>query len=171
MAKGKIKSIEDIVNYFIDIKNRCGIDKLISINDNLLSINNKDISVLFKLDRTLLSEIHSKLKDDIISLDLKNDTHQTLNSYLPYMDDIENSNWLDINVNELYEGKIISIAMASYNITINKNSFPLKFKKSEFNNIKYRIFNTPNRILSLSKKFESDLPDTNFYIFRLFQII
>lgn len=126
--------------------------------------------VFFKIDNELLNLIKEEYKDLIFTIDIENPEHRLYIDYEKYLND---ENEIEINSDELYNGKIININIENfeYPILINKDSFPCKLKKAEFKDISYSIFNNPNHILSLNKKFISDIEGGNFNMYRLFQII
>jgi hypothetical protein len=135
------------------------------MNDILISpvIDNM---ILFKVDIGLLSTLNNLYS----ASDLNNPDHCRFNTFINYL---ETDNILPLDSDAIYRGELIEIKIAGHElpITINKDSFPLKLKKSEFNNIGYRIYSSPDHIFSLSKKFESSLENHSFTMFKLFQIV
>lgn len=81
--------------------------------------------------------------------------------------------WMPIDDAKMSSGEIIYIKMDGfdYDIEINNTIFPLRFKKAEFGDFSYRIFNEPFHSFVIRKKFVSPINDASFYIVRVFRII
>lgn len=166
MGKTKIESVEKCLERFNDIRERCKVKELIQLNNLLMGMNEKEVTIIFKLDSSLLDIID---KSNIIPIDLNNPDHSVYNEYSNYTDDP----LIDIDPESLFKGDILDIKINNfeYPVSISKDSFPFKLKKAEYNNIGYKIYNSPKHLLSLSKKFISTLDNHSFTLFRLFQII
>jgi len=151
MAKKKIPSMEDALNDFKSIMLRASLSDYLHVNGILISKNPKDVSVIIKPDKSLYKYIE----------------------YIKYTDESNKELWIDINCDDLYAGKVISISVNGFNyeVSVNKNSVPLKLRKAEFNNISYRIFTNPKLILTLAKRFDGYVDDSSFTMFRLYQIL
>lgn len=173
MAKKKESSIGDAINIFEDVMTRSSLSDYIHVNRTILSKSDKGYSVIIVIDQSLWNallekeEFKEKLKEFNISDNENIDT-----KIFTYGDDINNNLWIDVDLESLYAGKVVKINIDNleYDITIHKNVIPLKLKKGEFNNIKYRVF-TNDMTLALSKRFEYPLEDLGFTIIRLFKII
>lgn len=168
MAKKKQSSLEDAINTFEDVMTRSSLSDYFHVNRTLLSKNPKDNSVLVVVDQILWNAIIDKpeIKDHMM------EASQEDAKICAYGDDLNNEAWIELDADELYSGKIIKVTIdkLEYDISINKALIPLKLKKSEFNNIRYRVF--PNdMILALQKRFDYPLEDHGFSVIRIFQII
>lgn len=166
MAKTKVESVEKSLERFKDIKERCKVKQLIQLNNLLMGMNEKEVTIIFKLDSDLMNVID---KSDIIPIDLNNPDHSIYNEYSNYTDDP----LIDIDTESLFKGDILDIKINNfeYPVSISKDSFPFKLKKAEYNEIGYKIYNSPKHVLSLSKKFISTLDNHSFTLYRLFQIV
>jgi len=175
MAKKKIPSMEDALNDFKSIMLRASLSDYLHVNGILISKNPKDVSVIIKPDKSLFQKILDdlELKDHITELDESNSEEYKYIEYIKYTDESNKELWIDINCDDLYAGKVISISVNGFNyeVSVNKNSVPLKLRKAEFNNISYRIFTNPKLILTLAKRFDGYVDDSSFTMFRLYQIL
>lgn len=168
MAKKRQSSLEDAINTFEDVMLRASLSDYFHVNRTLLSKNPKGNSVLVVVDQTLWNGIMDKpeIKDRIM------EASQEDAKICAYGDDLNSDAWIELNSDELYSGKIIKINIDNleYDLSINKALIPLKLKKSEFNNISYRVF-PKDMILVLRKHFDYPLDDHSFSVIRIFQIV
>jgi hypothetical protein len=165
--------MEDAINIFQDVMQRASLSDYFHVNRSLLSKNDKDNSIIILVDQTLWNEIINipDINQHISEIDVKNSDDLNMVNMCTYCSD-PNNTWIELNCDDLYSGKVIKIKVDNfeYDLSVNKALIPLKLKKSEFNNISYRIF--PDKmILALKKRFEYPLEDHGFSIVRLFQII
>lgn len=174
MAKKKIPSLEDALEYFKDVINRASLNDYLHVNGILISKNPKDTSILIKPESDLLNKIieDPDIKSKIKELDVSNPDESKYNEFIEYIEN-EDEGWVDINCDDLYTGKVINISVNGFNydLSINKNSIPLKLRKSEFNNISYRIFTSPKLVLCIKKKFEGCVENSSFIMMRMYQIL
>lgn len=170
MAKAKEPSIEDAVNNFKDVIKRGNFNKLFRYNNNIYTVNDKNITLWISVDKTLMELIEKEYNIEELN-PLK---HREIIDNMKYLDDIDKEDyWTKIADEEMMTDKMISINVNDfeYKIEINSKIFGIRFKKAEVNNFAYRIHNDKIRSLSVKKKYESPIPNTNFTIMRLFQII
>lgn len=170
MAKKKELSIEDAVNSFKDVISRGSFNPLLRYNNNIYTMNDKNITLWISVDKTLMELIEKEYNIEELN-PLK---HRNIIDNMKYLEDINNEDhWNKIPDEDMITDKMISINVndLEYKIEINFKIFGIRFRKAEVNNFAYRI-NKDNIIsLSVKKKYESPIPDTNFTIMRLFQII
>lgn len=179
MGKKKEPSVEDVLKSFKDVMKRSSLTSFISINNQLVSKNDKKKTILIDVDRTLLSAIiaDEELKRQINELNMENGDSSSIIPLLRFVDNLDEG-WFPLDADKLSSGKIISIKVHDkweYEIPIGRSLLPLKLRKSENNNISYKIFKTSSGDaisleLGLKKKFESVVPDTNFTLIRMFKI-
>ena len=174
MAKAKKPSLENAINIFEDVMQRALLSDYYHVNRTLLSKNLKGNSILIVIDQTLWNAIIDKpeIKEKMKELDLTKIDDQENAKICSYGDDLNNDSWIELDCETLYAGKIIKLNIdgLEYNLTINKNLIPLKLKKAEFNNIKYRVF-PDTMTLALKKRFDYSIEDHGFDIIRLFKIV
>lgn len=169
MAKKKEQGLADAVNIFEDAMQRASLTDYFHVDKTLISKSPKDYTVLIVVDQALWNglidnpEFKDKLRSTIDPDDIK------LCAYSRGLDD---NAWVELNAEELYSGKVIKLSIDNleYELSVNKALIPLKLKKSEFNNIGYRVF-PDNMILALKKRFEYPIEDHGFTIIRIFQIV
>lgn len=179
MAAKKEPNIDEAVNIFKDVMQRASLSNYVHINAIMLSENNKGNSILVipesNLWLKLLEDVD--LKDHIKEIDISNpQEHDKLELY-QYAESLENKSlWFDFNIEDLFKGKVIKIKVSDqydYDVPINKNMIPIKLRKSEFNNISYRVFTGGNHIvLALKKKFVYEgISEASFSMIRLLKVI
>lgn len=178
MASKKKPSIDEALNIFKDVMQRASLSNYVHYNSKLVSENNKGNSILIIPESELWLKIleDNDIKEHLKELDISDVKEREKLSLYQYMEDIDdNTVWFNIDIDELFKGKIIRIKVSDnheYDIPINKNILPLKLKKSEFNEISYRVFRNKNIILALKKKFiYNGIPNSNFTIIKLFKVI
>jgi hypothetical protein len=173
LAKKNVASIENAINLFEEAMTRSSLSDYFHVNRTLLAKNNKDQSILIKVEQELWNAIidKSSFKEHLTELDVSNPEHQDSIKLCSYSDDITNESWIDLNCEELYAGKVLKLTVddLEYDLSVNKALIPLKLKKSEFTNITYRIF--PDRTLALKKYFNYPIDNCGFSIIRIFQIV
>lgn len=179
MAKKKEPSIDEALNIFKDAINRASLlSPFLYTNSTLLSENAIGKTTLLVPETNLWLKLleDNDLKESIREIDISNPIeHDKLELY-QYAEKIEDKSlWYDLNTDDLYAGKIIKIKISDkydYDVPINKNILPIKLKKSEFNNISYRIFIRKHIVLAIKKKFVYEgIPDASFSIIKLLKVI
>ena len=173
MAKKNKSSLEDAINIFQDAMQRASLSDYINVNRTLLSKNNNDNSVIIIIDQTLWNALIEipEIKNNVRELDITKSEESSMVPICTQCNDSSDS-WIEIDCEELYSGKVIKIKVEGfeYDISINKALIPLKLKKSEFNNVSYRIF-PDTMTFALKKRFEYPLEDHGFEVIRIFQIV
>lgn len=176
MAKKTKPSSEDALNILEDALVRASLSDYYYVNRITLSKNIKGNTILVVFDQNLWNDIIDKpeFKDKLNELDLTKSENSLKINLCSYGEDLTNEAWIDLDAETLYNGKIIKISIdgLEYDLSVNKNLIPLKLKKSEFNNISYRVFPPDVRtVLALKKRFDYPLEGYGFTIIRLFQIV
>lgn len=174
MAKAKKQSIEDAINIFEDVMDRSSLTDYLFMNRILISKNPKEHTILIPVDQCLWNALieNPKFKSHIQELDVIDDENNDIIKNCSYCNDLNSDSWVDLDCNELYAGNLLKINIEGleYDININKALIPLKLKKAEFTDIKYRIF-IDDMTLALKKRFNYPIEDCGFSIIRLFQIV
>lgn len=179
MGKKKEPSMADATNQIKDVMNRASLSNYFFVNTKIISKGPKG-SVIVVPDKELwVSMINDKeISDKMKELDLKKPEDGYFIDIASYAEDINDKSWVEIDPEAMYMGKIIKIRVHEnfeYDVPINKDLLPLKLKKAEFNNITYKIFINEGKELSLSlgikKYFDYPLPESGFYIMRLFKVL
>lgn len=174
MAK-KEPCIADAAITFMNILERSQFTSLLRDNRILYTKNKKNASgTVFVIDQSLwnvLSEDQdfvemSRELNPLIPLD------RIILDRLYFAKDMDNG-WIDIPTESMLNDDRIYINLEGfeYKIEINKSIWPVRFKKNEFDNFSYRIFNKPFNAFAIRKKFEGPVDDSSFYMMRVFQII
>lgn len=186
LAKKKVPSIEDAIELFKETMIRVSLASYYQVNNILLSINNDQNKILIIPDPELWEEMWSnrgvedieefKKSDPLFrvkELDITVPEEYEFQQWFQYGENLVD-NWIPIDLKEdLFTGKIfkINIKGYEYDIPINRELMPIKLKKSEFENISYRVFLKPLPILSIKKRFDFPIEGCGFTLMRLFQII
>lgn len=170
MAKKKEPSIDEALNNFLDVMQRASLFDYVHVNSDIISENPKGNSIIIPVEQILWEELLKKKEftDHLQELNLTDDKA----SLLKYLDN--EPLWIDVDIDEFFNGKTIQIKVSSYeyNIPLNKNALPIRLKKSEFNNISYRIFIDDHVVLALKKKFIYEgIDGCNFSMIRLFKVV
>jgi len=141
-----------------------------NVNGILLSKNSSDSIILVIPDKPLLRALIQN-KNLVEELDPSNPYNYM--DLLKYGNDLDGDAWLEIkDLQTIYDGKSIEIEIKDhgYPIIVTKDLLPIKLKKDEFNNIKYRIFLDP-LVCGLKKEFTSTNEGYGFTMMRLFKVI
>ena len=162
MAK-KLSPVEAGLSRFNDIMQRIGVDKVFHCNRVWL-YEGESFRLLIAPDDDLYEElITGEWNDKILTPSIE---QEKITSYA------NKDCILEIDEDEEYhKGKVISIKVKNfqYDINVNRDLMAFKMKKSEFNNMSYRIFiEKDSIILAFRKRFKEPY---GFDIIRLFQII
>ena len=174
MARKKIPSMEEALNIFKDVMTRASLKNYVYVNNIMISKNPKDQSVLIIPDQELWKVImeDAELSKDIRALNPENpdDSHNIQIS--SYAEDL-NEGWFDIDLQVMYVGSLFRIKVdgLEYRIPINKSLIPLKLRKAEYNNISYRVFLSPDKVLAVKKKFDYPILGCGFTVMRILQIL
>ena len=173
MAK-KEATIQDAVNQFMDVMTRTKVtgfkrnDRVLYAEtakcNNLLLI--PDIALWNELcDDPDLNEITRELNPGV-----KEDAYRLVMTNVgKHMDD----EWIPIDDNKMLNDDIVYVKVEGfeYDIELNKTIFPLRFKKAEWGNFAYNIFDQPFHSFAIRKQFVSPIEDASFYVVRVFRII
>lgn len=181
MAKKKIPSIDDALKTFKEVMKRASLSNYHYVDGILLSRlskNNRVISILVVPDEELWLRIinDEELKPNIKELDIAIPEEYVLKDIFQYGKDLNSNSWINLDSEEIQKGKVISISVRDgwdYEIPINKDQLPVKLKKAEFNNIKYKVIDNINLVLLLQKRFDSPVgvEAGGFSMLRVFRII
>lgn len=174
MAKKKVPSVDDAITIFKNAMLRASLSDYLYVNNNLISSNDKGNTIIVIPDQTLWLRIIDDvdMKDHLSELDINKKGDREKMKLLQYAGDFDNDAWVEIDNDVLFSGKLFNINVEGleYEVPINKGLIPLKLRKAEYNNIKYRIF--PDSILSLKKRFDFPaIENCGFSIVRMFQLI
>lgn len=120
---------------------------------------------------TALSE-DPDIKDITVELNPAID-HDRLRMEMMSFGEKMDEEWIDIKDEDMTNDHMLAIKVEGfdYDIEINNNIFPLRFKKAEAGGIAYRIFNQPFHSFVIRKKMETPVEGGSFYIARVFRII
>ena len=175
MARKKEPSVKDSLEVFQSVIDRIGGPKLIYQNRNILITSSKGINIGIIVDQTLWNEIW---KDNLLAFrmtefNINDPDANNLKERFSFLEEYKEEEFLPLDQVDLYNGKVIEIHHdeAAFDIMINKNLFPLRFKKAEFNNFGYQIKKRNYLALSIKKTFVNKIPDTNFTIMRNFKVL
>lgn len=176
MAKKKIPSIDDALKIFKDAMQRASLSDYLYVDKTLHCKHPKDYTVLVIPDQALWLKIleDDELKDQLKEINITDPNQEEKIKNMRYVENLEDDGWIDIDSEILFKGKIFKVSSMGfdYEIPVSRALLPLKLKKAEYNNIKYRIFTSPDLILSIKKKFEFPaIPNCGFCMIRLFKII
>lgn len=176
MAKKKIPSTEDALKIFKDVMQRASLTSYQYVNNIMLSKNPDGNTIVIIPEQELWLKIidDEEIKPVLKELDINDQRQSDKIQVLQYAKDLECESWVDIDPEILFKGKIFKISLKGfdYEVPINKGLLPLKLRKAEYNNIKYRVFTKPNIVLSLKKSFDFPaIEHCGFTILRMFQVI
>lgn len=181
MAKKKEPTVDDALKSFKDIMNRAELSKFIYVNNKMISQNKAGKSILIIVNQILWSKLidDPEFKANIKELDLSKESESKLQPLFKYGDELEDG-WINVDTDIIYKGDIFEVKINGfdYKLPIHRNLIPLKLRKAEYNNIKYKVFLNPNT-LGIKKKFEFPIKekdtdiinDYGFTIMRLLKII
>lgn len=164
---------------FKDVARRATLSDYIMVNRRMISKTNKERKVLIIPEDQLFDAIinDEELKKNIRELDITNPNEAALQQIFRFGDNLDDHGWIEVDPEPIYKGKVKNIEVNKtfeYTIPIHRNLLPLKLKKSEYNNISYRIFiqTSPAELcIALKKKFEFPLDGCGFTLMRVFKII
>ena len=175
MAK-KEPTIDDAIITFMDVLERCQFTSLLRENRVIYTKNDKKKSAgaILVIDQ----ELWNKLADDQDFNEMSREMNPLIEDdrfiidRLCFVRDMEND-WITIPDESManLERIFIDVKGFEYKIEINKTIWPVRFKKAEMNNFSYQIFNKPFNAFVIRKKFEGPVPESSFYLVRIFQII
>lgn len=175
MATKKEPSIDDALKYFKDVIQRASLTNYVHYNGKLISKNPKGKSILIIPEKELWVKIkeESDISNNITELDINDKDYGNIISMFECMDNLDDNSWIDVDIDNLYKGNLLKVSIKDfeYQVPINKNMIPLKLKKSEFTDIKYKVFIKPLLVLGIKKKFPFPIEGYSFSIIRLFKII
>jgi len=167
--------VEDSITTFLEIMNRASLSEFLYTNRILIAKNPKDeYTVLIPVDQSLWNVLvdNDEFKSHIQELDITDESNQYIIKNTSCCDDLDSDLWINLDCTELYAGNVLKINLdeLEYGIEVNKGLIPLKLKKAEYIDIKYRIFKN-NMTLALKKRFDYPIEDYGFSVIRLFQIV
>lgn len=173
MAK-KEPTIEDTVNLFFDVINRCGFQVFRRYNTILHSKSKKNSGTFFVVEQNLWNIISEDQDFNEITREFNPliDSDRLILDKMIFTKDMDNG-WIQIPDEEMQSDKRIFIAIDGfeYNVEINKTIWPIRFRKAENGNFSYKVFRSPFYAFAIRKKFEGVGEDASFYMMRVFQII
>lgn len=173
MGKKKEPSINDSLMLFKDVIKRAGLRSFQYVNCNVACFTSKDVKLCIHFDQPLWAIIMNddELKDQFTEVNISKDGGQRVSDILDFCNDADGE-WIELNGQDMYDGKIIDIKIRglNYTIPINKTIFPVRFKKSEYNNFAYKVY-LDKKILSIKKTFPGTVDNASFSIFRIFHFI
>ena len=173
MAK-KEPTIADAAVSFLDVLQRCQFTSLLRENRILYTKGKKTGGTFFVIDQSLWNALTEDQDFNEMSRELNPliPSDRIVLDRLYFARDMENE-WIDIPTESMLNDDriFINIEGFEYKIEINKTIWPVRFKKAEFDNFSYRIFNKPFHAFAIRKKFVGPVDDSSFYLMRVFQII
>jgi len=133
------------------------------MNQSIYGKDNNDGSVIFVLSPMMFDAYQStnELKEADIELEQK------------FEDVTKDYMWLNIDSEDMYNGKKITIGIQDneYDVHINKNIWPLKFRKGEADNFSYVLISGKIYRIIFRKKFDLPLEGYSFDLRRSYQVI
>ncbi len=175
MAKKKEPSVQDGLKAFKDAMHRASLSDYFYVNQTMLSKNQKDKSILIVPELELWKAImdDEELKKQLRPIDPSNPSDYQLLPLFTYGDDMTAEDWIEMDPEILYAGKVFKIRLNGfeYEVAVNRDCLPLKLKKAEYNEIKYKLFAKPSHVLAIKKYFPFPVADCGFTMIRLFQVI
>ena len=107
----KRNNYETVLKEFESVMLRASLSDYYYVNSIMLSKNPMGHSILIIPDQLLWDKImeNSALKSHITELDISKPAGQIMLEKIKYGEDLGNSSWIEIDSNELYNGKIIKI--------------------------------------------------------------
>lgn len=176
MAGKKIPSMDDSLKIFKDALTRATLTDFYSDGNRLIGYTADHVTIIISIDLDLLSKVSNDdddLKEHIKPIDLTDKDQYDMARLLTVADDLDSDAWVEPDIDKLYNSKIVRIEVAGfdYDVAIHKSFLPLKLKKAEFNDIKYRIFANPSLILAIKKRFDTKVENGSFSMIRVFQIV
>ena len=173
MAK-KEPTIEDMASTFWEIINRAQIETFLRNDRILYGINKKKMGMLIVTEPDLWCKVfeNQEISDRSRELNPTIETDRHIIDDCFYVKDMENG-WINIEIAEMEVADKIEIKLEGfkYPIEINKNIWPIRFKKAEFNEFAYKIYRNPKQVFVVRKKFQGPVENSSFYICRIFTII
>lgn len=171
MAGKKIPSSKDAIKYYDEVMTRASASGYCFVNKKIIC-KSKSRSVLIIPDNLLWDELINRNQGELRELDLNNKDDFDKRHIFQFGEDLD-LGWIDIDPEVFSKGKIMKISYKNleYDIPINKDLLPLKLRKSEWNNICYKIFISPNLVLGIKKRFDFPLENYGFTIMTLYQIL
>lgn len=174
MGKKNEPSIETSIKCFKDIIARMGLTDGLYQNHTIISKVPKIGMVGITVDDALWNHI---IDDESIKGMIK-EVDPTNKETIAMISIIDNAgDWLPVDANEIYSGKVIPITIAGfeYDILVNKDMLPIKLKKAEVSDISYQIVNSGeilanSKILKFRKTFVGSVESSSFSVMRLFII-
>lgn len=175
MAKKKQPSIQDGLKEFKDVMLRASLSNYSYVDRVLLSKNSKGNSILIAPKIELWNAImdDEELSKTITPIDITNPADYQLQPLFSFGQELSHDAWLDIDPEILFAGKVFKITIDGfdYQIPINKDCLPVKLRKKEYTDIKFRVFTSPSHVLGIKKYFPFEVENGGFSMIRLFQII
>ena len=172
MAGKKVPSITDELVRFKDVILKSGFDIARQYNQTLYVEGPKG-GLIVKIDQGLWNAIMEdpEMKSWISELDISKPEDRDIIDKFNYCEN--DGGWLEIDSEKIYAGAIIHITIESlsYQVPINKNLFIVKFKKSDTNNFTYKLLTVPRLSLVLRKTYEGKVENSNWSIYRVFQVL
>lgn len=186
MGKKKEPSVQDAVKLFKDVAHRATLTDYLMVNGKFVSKNTKEQNIIIAPESNIYKAIteDEELSKSIKELDISNPAEYAMQNLFQFADDVDSSEWIELNAESLFKGDVIKISIANhfeYEIPVNRNLLPLKLRKSEYSDIYYRVFirqnirgaedSTPIVEMGIKKKFTFPIDGCNFSIIRMFKVV
>ena len=172
MAGKKVPSIQDQLVKFKEIIKKFQVGKILHSNHVMFMRDKDDRLAIMTVDNDLWNLIVEDKEIEMDELDPTNENHKVLINYAKYT---EGENWLELDAEDLYKGKIFNLKIEGvpYDIPISRDLFPIKFSKSDAKDFSYQIFSQPNVIiLSIKKEFKLEaVPNSNFTLCKIYKVL
>ena len=174
MAGKKVLTVNDSVNIFKDVMNRAGMYDFIYSNRIMISKNLNNGTAIIVPEQDLWNALidDSELKPHMVEYD--ESKHGDLRDKFSYGTCMDEDIWISIDPALMYQGEIINISIKGfeYKVPINRALIPVRLKKVEYSHFSYRISRTNDAaILIMRKKFEAPVPNTNFNMLTIYQVV
>lgn len=176
MGVKRVPTVDDAVKEFKSVMLRASLDSYLYVDRYMLSKSVKDFTVIIIPDQELWVKLldDEEIKPKLQALDLNDSDQSTKVPLFRFADEIESEGWLEPDLEQFFKGTVIKVKVPNfeYDLSITKDSLPIKLRKAEQNRVAYRVFLKPNITLAIKKRFVvKEMEQYGFTMLRLFQVI
>lgn len=178
MAGKKVYGVENAVAEFKSVMGRSALDQFYYVNNTLVAKSPKGYRVAIIPDQELWLRLinDEEFKKQITELQPTDALYEETKNIFLCANEVNGEGWIEVPLEDFFAGKVIKIEFPDpkflYSLSINKDCFPLKLRKSEQNQVSYRPFLKPENILAVKKRFVfKELEQYGWTIMRLYLVI
>lgn len=176
MGTKRIPTVEDAVKEFKSVMQRASLTSYYYVNNVMLAKAPKDYSVMVIPDLDLWVKLldDEDLKPNIKELDVTDPEQSAKIPLFRFADQINDPAWLEPDQESFFKGAVTKVKVPGfeYDLSITKDSLPIKLRKAEQNNVSYRVFVQPEITLAVKKRFVvKEMEQFGFTMMRLYQVI